>query len=128
MARITVEDCVLVVPNRFDLVLTAAQRVRALGAGAESALPDDNDKRPVIALREIAEGTGDIDSLKNDLIERYRRAPIEEEAPPSFDELVAVPGAIADQSDTWQKNGYEASFDDIGDPQEDRMPEQDTLD
>jgi DNA-directed RNA polymerase subunit omega len=124
MARITVEDCVLVIPNRFDLVLTAAQRVRALGAGAESAIPAENDKRHVIALREIAEGTVDIDSLKNDLIDRYRRAPLEEETPPSFDELIAVPGAVADQSDAWQKNGYEATFEDVEYPRDDPAPEE----
>lgn len=116
MARITVEDCVLVVPNRFDLVLTAAQRVRALGAGAESAIPAENDKRHVIALREIAAGTVEIDALKNDLINRHRRIPVEEEVPPDFDELVSAPGAIADlskESKVWEENGYEARFEDV---------------
>ncbi len=55
MARVTVEDCVLKVPNRFDLVMVAAQRSRDILAGAPLTLERDNDKNPVIALREIAE-------------------------------------------------------------------------
>jgi len=56
MARVTVEDCIKHVPNRFDLVLVAAQRARKLDRGeAESSLPIDNDKHTVVALREIAE-------------------------------------------------------------------------
>ncbi len=55
MARLTVEDCLDNVENRFDLVLVAAQRARQLAMGAESLVPEDNDKPTVIALREIAE-------------------------------------------------------------------------
>lgn len=55
MARITVEDCVTQVPNRFDLVLYAAQRARQISAGAPLLLERDNDKNPVVSLREIAE-------------------------------------------------------------------------
>ena len=57
MARVTVEDCVDKVPNRFELVLISANRVRQISAGAEPTVPLDNDKYPVIALREIAEET-----------------------------------------------------------------------
>ena len=56
MARVTVEDCVDKVPNRFDLVLLAGQRSRQISAGEELTLDRDNDKNPVVALREIAEG------------------------------------------------------------------------
>ncbi|MGB3754679.1 MAG: DNA-directed RNA polymerase subunit omega [Parerythrobacter sp.] len=57
MARVTVEDCVDKVPNRFDLVLLAAQRAREISGGAEMTVEKDRDKNPVIALREIAEQT-----------------------------------------------------------------------
>ena len=57
MARVTVEDCVLKVPNRFDLVMLAAHRSRAISAGAALTLERDNDKNPVVALREIADET-----------------------------------------------------------------------
>ena len=56
MARVTVEDCILQVPNRFDLVMLAAQRAREISAGAPLTIDRDNDKNPVVALREIAEG------------------------------------------------------------------------
>ena len=68
MARVTVEDCILKVPNRFELVLLAGQRARALSSGAEETLERDNDKNPVVALREIAEETIVIEELKNDMI------------------------------------------------------------
>lgn len=57
MARVTVEDCIEKVPNRFDLVLLAAQRARQISGGAELTLDRDRDKNPVVALREIAEAT-----------------------------------------------------------------------
>ena len=59
MARVTVEDCVLKVPNRFDLVMLSAQRARDISAGATLTVERDNDKNPVVALREIAEATVD---------------------------------------------------------------------
>ena len=68
MARVTVEDCVTKVPNRFDLVMLAAQRARNLGAGVPLSLDRDNDRNPVVALREIAEGTISISELENNLI------------------------------------------------------------
>lgn len=68
MARVTVEDCVDKVTNRFDLVLVAAQRARALSNGAKATVELDRDKHPVIALREIADETIFPDNLKNALI------------------------------------------------------------
>jgi DNA-directed RNA polymerase subunit omega len=73
MARVTVEDCVLKVPNRFDLVMLAAQRARDVSAGAQLTLDRDNDKNPVVALREIADETIDLDSLRNNLIQGLQR-------------------------------------------------------
>ncbi len=68
MARVTVEDCILKVPNRFELVLLASQRARDLSSGAEETLERDNDKNPVVALREIAEETVQVEELRDDLI------------------------------------------------------------
>ncbi len=68
MARVTVEDCVLKVPNRFNLVMYASQRARDISAGAVETLDRDNDKNPVVALREIAEDTVTLDALQESLI------------------------------------------------------------
>ncbi len=68
MARVTVEDCILKVPNRFNLVMYASQRARDISSGAEETLDRDNDKNPVIALREIAEDTLSFDELRESLI------------------------------------------------------------
>ncbi len=64
MARVTVEDCVLQVPNRFELVMLAAHRARGLGSGAELHVERDRDKNPVVALREIAEQKLDLAGLE----------------------------------------------------------------
>ena len=68
MARVTVEDCVQKVPNRFELVLLASQRARNLSRGEELTIDRDNDKNPVVALREIAEETIELGRIEQDLI------------------------------------------------------------
>ena len=68
MARVTVEDCVERVPNRFEIVALAAQRARHISAGAGITVERDNDKNPVVALREIADEKVDVDELKEDLV------------------------------------------------------------
>lgn len=73
MARVTVEDCIEKLPNRFELVMVAAQRARKIGTGAPLTLDRDNDKNPVVALREIAEDTVSIDDLKEDLVRSKQR-------------------------------------------------------
>jgi DNA-directed RNA polymerase subunit omega len=73
MARVTVEDCVLKVPNRFELVLLAAQRARDVASGAQITLERDNDKNPVVALREIADETIALDTLQNALIKGMQK-------------------------------------------------------
>ncbi|MCH2165653.1 MAG: DNA-directed RNA polymerase subunit omega [Marinovum sp.] len=69
MARVTVEDCVDKVPNRFELVMLAAHRAREISAGSAITLDRDNDKNPVVSLREIAEETQSADELRERLIE-----------------------------------------------------------
>ena len=73
MARVTVEDCVEKIPNRFELVAIAAQRARQISAGAALTIERDNDKNPVISLREIADESVDIKELKENLIKSLQR-------------------------------------------------------
>jgi DNA-directed RNA polymerase subunit omega len=73
MARVTVEDCVTKVPNRFQLVMLASQRARNISAGEALTVERDNDKNPVIALREIAENTVGLDELEESLITGLQR-------------------------------------------------------
>ena len=68
MARVTVEDCIQKVPNRFNLVLLAAHRARAISAGAQLLVDRDNDKNPVVSLREIADDVVDAEELRENLI------------------------------------------------------------
>lgn len=74
MARVTVEDCVLKVPNRFELVLIAGQRARDIASGTPISVDRDNDKNPVVALREIAEDKLDLDVIRNQLIKGLQKA------------------------------------------------------
>ena len=80
MARVTVEDCVERVPNRFELVLLAAQRARNISRGEELTVDRDNDKNPVVALREIADQTVTVEKLRADLNKSLSRAPEPEPA------------------------------------------------
>ena len=73
MARVTVEDCILKIPNRFELVLIAAQRARDVASGAPITLERDNDKNPVVALREIADETIGLEGVKNSLIKGMQK-------------------------------------------------------
>lgn len=73
MARVTVEDCVKVIPNRFELVMAAARRARELSAGASMTIDRKNDRNPVVALREIAEETISVDALKDSLVRSLQR-------------------------------------------------------
>ncbi|WP_417487209.1 DNA-directed RNA polymerase subunit omega [Maricaulis sp.] len=80
MARVTVEDCIEKIPNRFRLVLMAAHRARNISAGSELTIDRDNDKNPVVALREIADETLDMDALKDSLVNGLQRVlPSEDE-------------------------------------------------
>lgn len=73
MARVTVEDCIDKIPNRFELVMSAAQRVRDITAGAAITVDRDRDKNPVVALREIADETINLDVLKEGMIKRNQQ-------------------------------------------------------
>ncbi len=90
MARVTVEDCILKIPNRFELVLIAAQRARNISRGEELTLDRDNDKNPVVALREIAEDTVQPAELEQDLIKSLLRAPEPEPVEEEVIDLIAT--------------------------------------
>jgi DNA-directed RNA polymerase subunit omega len=116
MARVTVEDCIDKVENRFDLVLLASHRARAVSSGAQIHVARDNDKNPVVALREIADSKLAPDDLKEDLIHALQKhvevdEPEAEAAPPM---IHAAAPAEADAGAT-----VEAQFD--------RMTEEDLL-
>ena len=81
MARVTVEDCIERIPNRFDLVLTASQRARGIMKGDLPTLDRDNDKNPVIALREIAAETVNIGNLNDSIVKKLQRLTAQEEQP-----------------------------------------------
>ena len=91
MARVTVEDCILQIPNRFDLVMAAAQRARDIAAGSQITVDRDNDKNPVVALREIADRTVDSAVLKESLIKGLQKHVEVDE--PEDDDLERLIGA-----------------------------------
>lgn len=99
MARVTVEDCVLKVPNRFELVMKAAQRARDISSGAALTLDRDNDKNPVVALREIADETVSLDVLGNALIQGLQKQSEQDEPEEDIVEFdTPVMPAAADQA------------------------------
>jgi DNA-directed RNA polymerase subunit omega len=73
MARVTVEDCILNIPNRFDLVVTAAQRAKQIASGMPLTIDRDNDKDSVVSLREIADKTIDLSLVREELIQNFQK-------------------------------------------------------
>jgi DNA-directed RNA polymerase subunit omega len=139
MARVTVEDCILKVPNRFDLVMLAAQRARDISAGSSLSVARDNDKNPVVALREIAEESVALDQLRQAVIRGLQKqVEIDEPEEDALDyngiaaqrdvaEQGLVQGTLssadlAEDSDD-DLEGDEASDDPISDDGEDLPPE-----
>ena len=114
MARVTVEDCIDKVENRFDLVLMASHRARAVSSGAQIHVARDNDKNPVVALREIADSKLAPDDLKEDLIHALQKH-VEVDEP----EAEAAPPMIHADAPPKPTAGAEAQFD--------RMTEEDLL-
>jgi len=99
MARVTVEDCVEKVPNRFELVLIAGQRSRDITNGSELHLDRDRDKNPVVSLREIAENKLDTAHLKDSLIRGLQKH-IEQDEPEEEDQLeMAAAALLSEESD-----------------------------
>jgi DNA-directed RNA polymerase subunit omega len=103
MARVTVEDCVMKVPNRFELVLVAAQRARDIASGTPISIDRDNDKNPVVALREIADSTIEVDGLKNALVTGLQKQPDVDEPEEDRDLALTEP--------TWPLGAGDAAID-----------------
>lgn len=114
MARVTVEDCVDKVENRFELVLIASHRARLIASGSTITVDRDNDKNPVVALREIADMTQTPEDLKEDFIHSLQKQ-VEVDEP----EAEVVPALVQPQPDAAQP--------DVGDGAFDRMTEEDLL-
>lgn len=96
MARVTVEDCVDKVPNRFELVLLAGHRARNISTGAEITIDRDNDKNPVVALREIADETISPEDLKEDLIHSLQKHVEVDEPEENIVPVVEAPQPMVD--------------------------------
>jgi DNA-directed RNA polymerase subunit omega len=100
MARVTVEDCIDKVENRFDLVLLASHRARMVSSGAPITIDRDNDKNPVVALREIADETISPGDLKEDLIHSLQKYVEVDEPEPEAVPLIGASGSVdADDTD-----------------------------
>jgi DNA-directed RNA polymerase subunit omega len=121
MARVTVEDCVQRIPNRFELVLLAAQRARNISRGEEITVDRDNDKNPVVALREIADETITLEKLNGDLLKSLSRAPEPEPADEEVLDLIPTEQNIfglqdisdADEASVLPMDGEDLSSDDM---------------
>lgn len=122
MARVTVEDCILEIPNRFDLVMIAGQRARDISAGGQLTIDRDNDKNPVVSLREIADKTVDLGSLQEALVRGLQR--IVEDDGPEEDDMSALEAdggaaveeaadALGMQIQSAKEEGASAGFEDI---------------
>lgn len=122
MARVTVEDCILEIPNRFDLVMIAGQRARDISAGGQLTVDRDNDKNPVVALREIADKTVDLGNLQEALVRGLQR--VVEDDGPEDDNMSAIEAdggiaieeaadALGMQIQSAKEDGAGAGFEDI---------------
>ena len=100
MARVTVEDCIDKVENRFELVLLASHRARLISSGAPITIERDNDKNPVVALREIAEKTIAPDDLKEELVHSLQKYVEVDEPEPEAVPLISAAGGAVDADDT----------------------------
>ena len=111
MARVTVEDCIEKIPNRFDLVMTAAQRARGIMKGDLPTIERDNDKNPVIALREIAAETVDNDALNDGIVKKLQRLSAQEEQEAAVDEQAAADVDLSEMiGDYSEAEGEEAGM------------------
>ncbi len=98
MARVTVEDCIDKVPNRFELVLLAAHRARTISAGSPLTVEADNDKNPVIALREIAEGTVSPGDLEEEFVQSMQKYVEVDEPEPETPVMITSRNTVAPAS------------------------------
>lgn len=109
MARVTVEDCVEKIPNRYELLMVAAQRAKDISAGAPITVSKDNDKNPVIALREIAEGTVNIEELQKSLVLGLQKYVEVEEPEEEELEILAAEKELADLDEQFSAVALDAA-------------------
>ncbi|MBY0339492.1 MAG: DNA-directed RNA polymerase subunit omega [Acetobacteraceae bacterium] len=114
MARVTVEDCILQVPNRFELVLLAAQRARNISRGESLTVDRDNDKNPVVALREIADQTVELPALEQDLIKSLSRVPEPEPVEEEVLDLIDTNANIFGVMDVNEELPADMSLEELG--------------
>jgi DNA-directed RNA polymerase subunit omega len=116
MARVTTEDCVTEIPNRFELIMTASQRARRIGAGSEITVSSDNDKNTVVSLREIADKTINIEDVQEDLVQSYQRVHESDSDDIDLAELIENESSMTDEeellmrsatSNAYTEDGYE---------------------
>ena len=115
MARVTVEDCVDKIPNRFELVLFSAHRARGMSAGSEILVERDNDKNPVVALREIADEKLEPDDLREQLVSSMQRQ-VDVDEPEADMQVMAPQLAPAETVETDVEAGEEALQEDSAPP------------
>jgi DNA-directed RNA polymerase subunit omega len=125
MARVTVEDCIGQVPNRFKLVSLAAQRARQIAAGSPLTIDRDNDKNPVVALREIADQTVSIEALENDLIQNLQKHVQGDEPEEELIDLLAEEQAYAGEARRQIEINELALDEEMGEDEEDEEDEED---
>jgi DNA-directed RNA polymerase subunit omega len=106
MARVTVEDCIERIPNRFDLVMVASKRSRDVSSGAEITIERDNDKNPVVALREIAEEMIPISEISESLVQGLQRHVEVDEPEPDNDELEIGDGVFDTGSSDFKQQAF----------------------
>ena len=125
MARVTVEDCVQRVPNRFELVMVASQRSREISSGGEPRIDRDNDKNPVVALREIAEEKVLPEDMFNSLVQSLQRhVEVDEPEEDGFDAMASNPefAGIASQMSEQMAAAAGMSIDDSEEEEEEAKP------
>ena len=118
MARVTVEDCVLKVPNRFELVLLAAQRAREITSGSPLSIDRDDDKNPVVALREIADETVGLEHLRTSVV-RGMQKHVEIDEPEESHELDAALFGVAPPSAALVEDEADVETEDLDEEDED---------
>jgi DNA-directed RNA polymerase subunit omega len=127
MARVTVEDCVQVVANRFELVVVASQRAKAIAAGAPITLERDNDKNPVIALREIAERNVNTGTLRDGMISSLQRKKVFEEDDVLEEDMSGLDAEDANEIMS-EMSDYGVGTEDLDDLSEENYSDEDNLD
>lgn len=115
MARVTVEDCIEKIENRFDLVLMAAHRARMISAGAQITIDRDNDKNPVVALREIGDGAISPEDLREDFVHSLQKYVEVDEPEPNAAPL--LDGEDSDSFDTMSEDELLRSIENLAPPE-----------